>query len=70
MGLNLWAHLFQSGREMIVKQSSQSSIFSLPDNNIFSLPDEVMRGARASPFMFLGRFICHSGKIITGKKTY
>lgn len=50
MGLNLWAHLFQSGREMIVKQSSQSSIFSLLDNNISSLLDEVVRRACAFPY--------------------
>lgn len=50
MGLNLWAHLFQSGREMIVKQSSQSSIFSLPDNNIFLLIDEVVWRACAFPY--------------------
>lgn len=69
MGLNLWAHLFQSGREMIVKQSSQSSIFSLPDNNIFLLIDEVLWRACAFPYYISWRrFICHSEKIIISKK--
>lgn len=35
---------------MIVKQSSQSSIFSLPDNNIFPLLAEAMQKACAFPF--------------------
>lgn len=35
---------------MIVKQSSQSSIFSLPDNNIFPLLVEAMQKACAFPF--------------------
>jgi len=35
---------------MIVKQSSQSSFFSLPDNNIFSLLDEVVRRACTFPY--------------------
>lgn len=35
---------------MIVKQSSQSSIFSLPDNNIFPLLLEVMQRACAFPY--------------------
>lgn len=35
---------------MIVKQSSQSSIFSLPDNNIFPLLGEVMQRACAFPY--------------------